>query len=746
MNQPSPHVPGLMRQKASRYALIGTLIAAGAVVLATVLLAVIVYDGLTLDNIIRAHRENIALWFLDALPFAYALWGQYASLGMAKEAGTLVRQRTATLRKELEEARYTTRAKTDFFARMSHELRTPINAIIGMSESLIDAGLPDTHRRSARIIHDSAHDLLTLINDVLDFSRIESGRMELDAVAFDLRETLINAVALLERQAASKDLKLVRLIPPDAPRHVIGDPGRLRQILVNLLGNAVKYTEAGEITLSLRDWSRHGDRGLRLTIEVADTGIGIPRQEQAQLFQPYHTGRGGTRKGSNSTGLGLAITRELVEAMGGEISVDSEPGKGSAFTLTIQLETGQKADTGQGLYTDLEDKRVLLVEPPSANREALAGQMRALGMRVDTESSGARALQRAREAAHKGPAYALLLTDIFLPDEMDGETLGRTLKQDEAIRDICLSVITDTGARGDAKRFNDAGFAGYLTRPIAPESLRELLSRILATRSMTESDRHQMGPVTRWHVERKRRDQLPVLVVDDSDIALEITRNILQRLGWQVATAMTADAAVQMTADNDYALVLTDWQLDDQRGDALIRKLRELPGERGEVPVVVLSAGSDPEARELALQAGASDWLVKPVAREMLQAALARHTDIEPEQPRPDDTGPDSTLPAETPDTRLVEIFLAEAGKRLEDIRKAANTSPPDLETVARHAHAIKGTSQHVGGNKVAELAGSVEEHALHHQHDVLAELPDMEHALESLMADLRRQIGSNKL
>ena len=742
MDQSAPHVPGLMRQKASRYALIGTLIAALAVVLATVLLCIIVYDGLTLDNIIRAHRENIALWFLDALPFAYALWGQYASMGMAKEAGSMVQQRTASLRKELEEARYTTRAKTDFFARMSHELRTPINAIIGMSESLIDAELPDSHRRSARIIHDSAHDLLTLINDVLDFSRIESGRMELDAVAFDLRETLINATTLLERQAASKNLRLVRLIPPDAPRQVVGDPGRLRQILVNLLGNAIKYTDEGEITLSLRDWSRQGNKGLQLTIEVADTGIGIPQKEQAQLFQPYQTGRSGTRKGSNSTGLGLAITRELVEAMGGEISVDSEPGKGSAFTLRIQLETGQQADVGQSSLADLEDMPVLLVESPSANRDALAGQMRALGMRVDTESNGADALQRVREATQKGRPYALVLTDIFLPDETNGETLGRAIKQDELTRGTCLSVITDTGARGDAKRFNDAGFAGYLTRPIAPENLRELISRILTTRSMTESDRRQMGPVTRWHVERRRRKQLPVLVVDDSEIALEITCNILKRLGCQVTTAASAQTAVRMAADHDYALVLTDWQLDDQRGDELIRKLRELPGERGEVPVVVLSAGSDPEAREQALQAGASDWLVKPVARETLQAALTRHTDIDAEQAGPEDTTPPTSPTTEAPDTRLVEIFLTEAGKRLEAIREAAGAAPPDLETVARHAHAIKGTSQHVGGSRVAELAGTVEQQALHGEDNALTDLPDMEQALEALMVDLREQIG----
>ena len=739
MNEATKPVPGLMRQKASRYAFIGTLIAALAVVLATVLLTLIVYDGFNAENIIRAHRENIALWFLDALPFAYALWGQYASMGMAKEAGTLVRQRTASLRKELEQARYTTQAKTDFFARMSHELRTPINAIIGMSEALIDAGLPDRHRRSARIIHDSAYDLLTLINDVLDISRIESGRMELDAVEFDLHETLLNASSLLERQAESRGLRLVQLIPPDAPRRVIGDPGRLRQILVNLLGNAVKYTREGEVTLSLRDWRRQDNNSLRITIEVADTGAGIPRAEQKHLFQAYRTGGNGTSQGSNSTGLGLAITRELVEAMDGDISVSSEPGRGSAFSFTVVLQAPASKTRDATRLKGLEGIRVLLVENASANRQSLAEQMRALGIRVDLEEDGQRALDMAREAATAGQAYDLVLSDIFLTGDINGEQLGRALRQDPACRETCLSVITDTGARGDAKRFNDAGFDGYLTRPIAPENLRELLSFILARREQPAAARQSQGLVTRWHVEHTDSSQLPILVVDDSEIALEITRNILQRLGWQVSTASTVTNALEQVTASDFALVLSDWQLDDSDADAFIRELRTLPGRPGQLPIVVLSAGSDPDSKAKAMAAGANDWLVKPVTRETLQSALARHTEAFTESP-PDQS--QSTRHAPSPDTRLVEIFLAEAGRRLNEIREAAHASPPDLQTLARHAHAIKGTSQHVGGDDVAQIASRIEQQANHGEAETaLSDLPDMEHALEALMADLRKKL-----
>lgn len=710
MDQSSQNVLYIFRQRATRYAFYGTLIAILAVIAATLLLCTYVYDGITYDNIMRAHRENIALWMLDAMPFLYAFWGQYASMKMAREAGSMVQTRTRALRMELERAHYTTQAKTDFFARMSHELRTPINAIMGMSELLIDAGLDDRHQRNAQVIHESAEGLLQLINDVLDFSQIESGRMELDEVEFDIQDTLKSAATLLARQAEKKGLRLVSLIPPDAPRHVVGDPGRLRQVLLNLLGNAIKYTEEGEVVLTLRNWSRQADDRLYFEVEVADTGQGISKADQARLFQAYQQAST-ARQRRDSTGLGLSISKELVEAMGGEIGVSSAPGKGSVFHFSLSLEPARKPEPVQSVQPmDLRGTRVLLVETASAARDTLADQLRTLGMQTEVVEDGEEALSAIDRGLARGTRPDLVLTDIFLA-RLSGEELGTRLKSDPHTQDICLSVITAAGARGDAKRFNDIGFSGYLTRPIPPEHLGELLAAILSTRDLSEEERHRQGLVTRYHVRGEEAPAAPILLVDDSEIALDISASMLGRLGWSTETARSGEEALAMASRNDYALVVSDLQLPDLDGDELVGRIRSLEGRRGQVPIVMLTAGADPEVRQRCLKAGANDWLTKPVGLDTLRAALERQapaTSSVKETKVPEGGTAEESVTAQV-DPRLAGIFLKEMARRLEASRVALNADPMDLESIARNAHALKGSSQHVGGGHVPTVAHRVE-------------------------------------
>ena len=385
----------VMRSRASSYALYGTLIAAASVVIGTLLVAYIGAQAITVDSIAGAQQSNIALWVLDCMPFVFAAWGQYASLRMAHEANDLIRDSTRDLRTALKEEQFTSQAKSDFFARMSHELRAPLNGIVGMSELLVSGELSEEQRRQIGIIQSSAQNLLSVINDILDLSKIEAGKLLLENIEFNLQECIEGAVAVLAQSAQRKGLKLVVLIQPDAPRRLMGDPGRLRQIIINLVSNAIKFTEQGEIVVTAQFTATPAQQLHTLRVEVADSGVGIAREEQARLFMPYHQAGGNETVKAQGTGLGLAIARELVEAMGGEIGVDSAPGKGSRFWFSARLgESAHAAAEAAAPSIRLETLRVLVVDANDSSRRILADQLRALGMQAEEARDGIEALQQ----------------------------------------------------------------------------------------------------------------------------------------------------------------------------------------------------------------------------------------------------------------------------------------------------------------------------------------------------------------
>lgn len=306
-----------MRERASKYAVYGVYIASVSVVIATLLVSYVMQGTISLEGIIIAQTSNIALWTVDCMPFLFAMWGQYASYRMASDADDYVKTKTQSLRDALTHADFTSKAKSDFFAKMSHELRTPINGIIGMSDLVLQTNLSGEQRRHVDIIKSSASGLLSLINDLLDFSKIEAGKLELEEVEFDLRECIEKSATLLAQQAQVKGLTLTNLIQNDVPSRLTGDPGRLRQIIINLLSNAIKFTHTGEVVLSVKKLQEETDHRVRLHVEVADTGVGIPAKAQARVFQPYNQADASTSHRYGGTGLGLTISKELVEAMGG---------------------------------------------------------------------------------------------------------------------------------------------------------------------------------------------------------------------------------------------------------------------------------------------------------------------------------------------------------------------------------------------------------------------------------------------
>lgn len=472
------------------------LIAAAAVVIATLLVAWLSSGSITIAGIAGAQRENIALWTMDAMPFLFALWGQYASFRMAEEATAMVSENARVLTEALKEAHDTSQAKTDFFARMSHELRTPVNAIVGMAELLAEPTSPAEARWHAQIVREAAQNLLTLINDVLDIAKIEAGRLELEEIEFDLRECVRDALLLLDEQATRKGLTFTCIVAPEIPVRALGDPGRLRQIISNLVGNGIKYTNQGEVTFTIKPVPAEDASRLTLRIEVADTGIGIPANARRDLFQPYRqTDQAAVRRGG--TGLGLAITHELVEAMHGEIGVRSEVGRGSTFWCTLHLRPCIPTTTpALDRPIRLDDVPVLLADPNEQTRRALADQLRALGMRVETAAYGADAIAAGRDAVRDGKPYDIILLDMFLPG-MGGEELGMRFLEDPDTRNAAVVIITSAGARGDVERMAREGFSGYLTRPLPPADLKPLLTRILAQRTLSRAERRRLGLVTR---------------------------------------------------------------------------------------------------------------------------------------------------------------------------------------------------------------------------------------------------------
>ena len=713
----------LLREKASKYALYGVLIAGASVVIATLLVSYVMTDAISLEGIILAQTSNIALWTVDAMPFIFAMWGQYASRRMAHEAEEVVQTKTQTLREALTKADFTSKAKSDFFAKMSHELRTPINGIIGMSDLVLETKLTKDQHRHLDIIKSSASGLLTLINDLLDFSKIEAGKLVLEEIEFDPRDCIEKSATLLAQQAHAKGLALTNLIQSDVPTRLRGDPGRLRQIVINLLGNAIKFTHAGEVVLSVKKLpDESGDR-VRLRVEVADTGIGMSAKDQTKLFQPYSQAGTSTSRHYGGTGLGLTISKDLVEAMGGEIGVNSREGKGSVFWFTAEFR--KPAVMNEAVPTtrvDLRGLRVLVADGNIPARVTLVDQLKALGLEVQSIGNGTAALQMIRSAAGTDFSFDLVLMDMFLPN-LSGEELGHELKAHGETCDTVLVILTSAGVRGDAQRLNQAGFAGYFGKPIPPEDLRDALKAVMATRDMDEPERQRAGLVTKYTLSGMRRKLARLLLVDDSTVNLEIMQKMLSRLGHTTDVAENGRAAITAATSEDYGLILMDLHLPDISGIEAIEAIRALPGALARTPIAVLTAGASDEeiARCRALEVG--DFLVKPLDSNVLVEALKRYR-ITPvtvtetaDTPPPEKPAVPAPASSEaTPDPKLVEIFTKEATQRLASLHEALATG--DASRAAREAHTLKSSSAYFKAEAMHEAAARIEEMANNGQLD----------------------------
>ncbi len=686
----------------------------------------------------RVDRSGNAVWHSGrhvpdvnedgAVVGTYTVFFDITQRALAERA---LRDNEHELRAAKDAAEAASKAKSQFVANMSHEVRTPMNGVLGMAELLLATRLDAKQRRFAEAIFRSGSSLLGIINDILDFSKIEAGRMQLDCVEFDLRGLAEEIVELLAERAADKGIELTCDVSDWLAPAFFGDPLRLRQVLTNLVGNAIKFTQHGEVAVEIRpapaptQLEAASDVAVEsVLVRVRDTGIGVSEKTLEHLFTAFSQADGSTTRKYGGTGLGLAICRQLVEMMGGSIGAESRAGEGSTFWFTVRLESVRGLAEQRPRHAALAGLRALIVEDNATNRAILQHQLAALGLRIDAAEHGARALEILREAATRGEPYQVLISDQKMP-VMDGLALAESITADRRLAGLPIILLTSVDLPSEVVAARTAGIAAHLPKPVRQSELLRAIAKVL---------RIDVQAPASVPAERREPGQFGarILFAEDNPVNRDIGVTMLEGLGCEVVCAADGSAAARLARDERFDLVLMDCQMPVMDGFAATAEIRAHEARR--IPIVALTANAMQGDRERCIAAGMDDYLTKPYSRNQLAAVLAKWLkgriavapDAEEtvEAPNPRATNEDAMfdpsalaairqlhpLGGEDLVARIVRLYETEAPKLIDRLHSAMRGA--DAEEIRRAAHSLKSCSGNVGAMRVAKLCKELESRA----------------------------------